>query len=82
MASAVTTRTAGSTCSCTTWWAYSVRPYLALEPSAGGRQGIPWYILVHMDRLCVLAQVIKSREASRAVALKGSLAGVLSDMAG
>jgi ABC-type cobalamin transport system ATPase subunit len=35
-----------------------------------------------MDRLGVLSEVVKSGKAARAVALEGTLAGMLSDMAG
>lgn len=53
-----------------------VRPDLSLEPGTGCCQGIDGDIFVDMDGLGVLAKVVQTREAPRAMALEGAFACV------
>lgn len=63
------------------WGPHAICPDLALEPSSRGGQRIPWYFFIDVDGLGVLSEVIESRKASRAVALKGTFSGVLANVA-
>lgn len=65
----------------TTLGPHSIGANLTLEASAGGRQRITGYFLIHMHSLCVLPQVIKSGKSSRTVALERALSGMFSNMA-
>lgn len=56
----------------------SVCSHLALESRTSSSERIDGNVLVDVDCLCVLAKVVQSGEPSRAVALEGSLASMLS----
>lgn len=66
----------------TALWANTICADLTLEASPGGSQGITGDLLVDVDGLGMLAQVIETGESPGAVALKGTFAGVLTDMTG
>jgi hypothetical protein len=59
------------------WRSYAVGPYLALEPRAGRGERFGRDVFVDVDGLSVLSEVVQARESSRAVALEGSFASVL-----
>jgi hypothetical protein len=61
------------------WRSYTVSPDLPLEPGASCGQRFCRNVFVDMDCLCMLSQIVEPRKASRAVALEGPLAGVLTE---
>lgn len=80
MTAAVAARAASRTCSSAARWTHSVRTHLTLESSARGSQRISRDLFIHVHRLGVLPQVIKSGEAARAMTLKRTLASVFANM--
>ena len=56
---------------------YAIGSYLPLEPRASRGERFGRDVLVDMDGLGMLSKVVEARESSRAVALKGPFAGVL-----
>jgi len=67
-------------CSGSAGLAHSVRPDLALKPGSGGRKRVHRNVFVYVNSLRMLSQVVETREATRAVALKRALAGVFPNM--
>jgi hypothetical protein len=59
---------------------HTVGADLPLEPGAGSGQRVSWDVFVNMDGLCMLPQIVKTREAPRAMALERALASVLADV--
>ena len=57
-----------------------VRPDLSLEPGAGGRERVDRNVFVDVNRLSVLAKVVQTREAPRAMALERAFARVFPGM--
>jgi hypothetical protein len=72
-----------SSCACAgpAWGPHPICPDLALEPSSRGGQRIPRYFFIDVDGLGMLSEIVESRKASRAVALEGTLSGVLANVA-
>lgn len=76
MTSSANTEAPRSRRACATRLSHPVGSDLALESCSGGGEGVDGNVFVDMHSLCMLAQVIKAREAPRTVALKRSLSRV------
>jgi hypothetical protein len=59
-------------------WADAVCSDLSLKPSPGRCQGITRNLFVDMDCLCMLTQVVESRESAGTVTFEGSFARMFS----
>lgn len=72
----------GSARSCNRRTHYAIRATLPLEAGAGSSERVDRDVFVDMYGLCVLTQIVKTRETTRAMALKRTLsrmfAGIVS----
>lgn len=62
----------------TSWWPYPICSDLSLKSCTCGRQGVLGNLFVQVNRLCMLSEIVESRESTGAVTLERTFASMFS----